>query len=222
VYLVCWGFDYLRRQFCYYSVILRLTAPVFAFYALVYPLVSWMLTGSFLLLQPGFITTIPDGMGLGSFLGFSLVFIILSCFLLAVIAIHWHRFMMLGGEGPIFNRSVRRPYSIKAPKVMLIFIAVTFILLIFIRNFINLQGSEGFHDLLALVMMDLQDPTAITALNPLLWIAWFTKSVCFIWLAHRISLCLLACRCHWQRYALARSLATDQRVKGPDIAVSWF
>ena len=42
---------------------------------------------------------------------------------------------------------------------MLIFIAGTFILLIFIRNFINLQGSEGFHDLLALVMMDLQDPT---------------------------------------------------------------
>ena len=71
-----------------------------------YPLVSWMLTGSFLLLQPGFITTNPDGMGLGSFLGLSLVFIILSCFLLAVIAIHWHRFMMLGGEGPIFNRSV--------------------------------------------------------------------------------------------------------------------
>lgn len=65
-----------------------------------------MLTGSFLLLQPGFITTTPDGMGLSSFLGLSLVFIILSCFLLAVIAIHWHRFMMLGGEGPIFNRSV--------------------------------------------------------------------------------------------------------------------
>jgi hypothetical protein len=106
VYLVGWGFDYLRRQFCYYSVILRLTAPVFAFYALVYPLVSWMLTGSFLLLQPGFITTNPDGMGLGSFLDLSLVFIIFSCFLLAVIAIHWHRFMMLGGEGPIFNRSV--------------------------------------------------------------------------------------------------------------------
>ena len=103
---------------------------------------------------------------------------------------------------------------------MLIFIAGTFILLIFIRNFINLQGSEGFHDLLALVMMDLQDPTTITALNPLLWLVWLIKSVCFIWLAHRIS--LPACRCHWQRYALARSLATDQRVKGPDIAVSWF
>ncbi len=53
---------------------------------------------------------------------------------------------------------------------MLIFIAGTFILLIFIHNFINLQGSEGFHDLLALVMMDLQDPTTITALNPLLWL----------------------------------------------------
>ena len=105
---------------------------------------------------------------------------------------------------------------------MLIFIAVTFILLIFIRNFINLRGSEGFHDLVALVMMALQDPTAITALNPLLWIVWFAKSVCFIWFAYRISLCLPACRCHWQRYALARSLATDQRVKGPDIAVSWF
>jgi hypothetical protein len=65
-----------------------------------------MLTGSFLLLQPGFITTNPDGMGLGSFLDLSLVFIIFSCFLLALIAIHWHRFMMLGGEGPIFNRSV--------------------------------------------------------------------------------------------------------------------
>jgi hypothetical protein len=73
---------------------------------------------------------------------------------------------------------------------MLIFIAGTFILLIFIRNFINLQGSEGFHDLLALVMMDLQDPTMITALNPLLWLVWLIKSVCFIWLAHRISLCL--------------------------------
>ena len=75
---------------------------------------------------------------------------------------------------------------------MLIFIAGTFILLIFIRNFINLQGSEGFHDLLALVMMDLQDPTTITALNPLLWLVWLIKSVCFIWLAHRISLYLPA------------------------------
>ena len=75
---------------------------------------------------------------------------------------------------------------------MLIFIAGTFILLIFIRNFINLQGSEGFHDLLALVMMDLQDPTMITALNPLLWLVWLIKSVCFIWLAHRISLYLPA------------------------------
>ena len=75
---------------------------------------------------------------------------------------------------------------------MLIFIAWTFILLIFIRNFINLQGSEGFHDLLALVMMDLQDPTMITALNPLLWLVWLIKSVCFIWLAHRISLYLPA------------------------------
>ena len=112
-------------------------------------------------------------MGLGSFLGLSLVFIILSCFLLAVIAIHWHRFIMLGGEGPIF-------------------IAATFILLIFIRNFINLQGLEGFHDFIALVMMDLQDPATITALNPLLWLVWLTKSVCFIWLAHRISLCLPA------------------------------
>jgi len=45
-------------------------------------------------------------MGLGSFLGLSLVFIILSCFLLAMIAINWYRYIMLGGEGPIFNRSV--------------------------------------------------------------------------------------------------------------------
>ena len=74
--------------------------------------------------------------------------------------------MMLGGEGPIFNRSVFWPYSIKAQKIMLIFIAGTFILLIFIRNFINLQGSEGFHDLLALVMMDLQDPTWSQRLIP--------------------------------------------------------
>ncbi|MDA8577615.1 hypothetical protein N9L08_01545 [Rhodobacteraceae bacterium] len=41
-------------------------------------------------------------------------------------------------------------------------------------------------------MIDLQDPTTITALNPLLWLVWLTKSVCFIWLAHRISLCLPA------------------------------
>ena len=40
--------------------------------------------------------------------------------------------------------------------------------------------------------MDLQDPTMITALNPLLWLVWLIKSVCFIWLAHRISLCLPA------------------------------
>ena len=105
---------------------------------------------------------------------------------------------------------------------MLIFIAGTFILLIFIRNFINLQGSEGFHDLLALVMMDLQDPTMITALNPLLWLVWLIKSVLFGLRIGSACACLLACRCHWQRYALARSLATDQRVKGPDIAVSWF
>ena len=41
-------------------------------------------------------------------------------------------------------------------------------------------------------MMDLQDSTTITALNPLLWLVWFTKSVCFIWFAYRISLCLPA------------------------------
>ena len=94
-------------------------------------------------------------MGLGSFLGLSLVFIILSCFLLAMIAINWYRYIMLGGEGPIFNRSVFWPYSIKVLKITFIFIAVTFILLIFVRNFINLQGSEGFQELLALVMTDL-------------------------------------------------------------------
>ena len=46
---------------------------------------------------------------------------------------------------------------------MLTFIAVTFI---FIQNFIDLQGSDDFHKLLALVFMALQDPIAITALNP--------------------------------------------------------
>ena len=104
---------------------------------------------------------------------------------------------------------------------MLIFIAGTFILLIFIRNFINLQGSEGFHDLLALVMMDLQDPTTITALNPL-FMACLAYKICLFYLACASDQPVPACRCHWQRYALARSVATDQRVKGPDIAVSWF
>lgn len=46
--------------------------------------------------------------------------------------------------------------------------------------------------LLALVFMALQDPIAITALNALLWLVWFTKSVSFIWLWRRISLCLPA------------------------------
>jgi hypothetical protein len=47
---------------------------------------------------------------------------------------------------------------------------VTIILLIFIRNFIDPQGLDGFHKLLALVFMALQDPIAITALNALLWL----------------------------------------------------
>ena len=40
--------------------------------------------------------------------------------------------------------------------------------------------------------MELQDPIAIKALNPLLWLVWFAKSVFFIWLGNRISLCLPA------------------------------
>ena len=40
--------------------------------------------------------------------------------------------------------------------------------------------------------MALQDPITITALNALLWLVWFTKSVSFIWPRHRISLCLPA------------------------------
>jgi hypothetical protein len=44
-------------------------------------------------------------------------------------------------------------------------------LFIFIRNFIDPQGSDGFHKLLALVFMALQDPIAITALNP--FCGWF-------------------------------------------------
>ena len=99
---------------------------------------------------------------------------------------------MLGVEGPIFNRSVIWLYIIKVIKITLIFIAVTIILLIFIRNFIDPQGLDGFQKLLALVFMALQDPIAITALNALLWLVWFTKSVSFIWLGRRISLCLPA------------------------------
>ncbi len=44
----------------------------------------------------------------------------------------WHRYPMLGVEGLIFNRSVIWLYIIKVIKITLIFIAVTFILLIFI------------------------------------------------------------------------------------------
>jgi len=80
----------------------------------------------------------------------------------------WRRYVMLGVEGSIFNRSVIWFYIIKVIKIMLTFIAVTFI---FIRNFIDLQGSDGFHKLLALVFMALQDPIAITALNP--FYGWF-------------------------------------------------
>ena len=97
----------------------------------------------------------------------------------------WHRYLMRGVEGSIFNRSVIWFYIIKVIKIMLTFIAVTFI---FIRNFIDLQGSDGFNKLLALVFTALQDPIAITALNALLWLVWFAKSVSFIWLGHRISL----------------------------------
>ena len=109
-----------------------------------------------------------------------------------MIGVLWHRYLMRGVEGPIFNRSVIWLYIIKVIKITLIFIAVTFILLIFIRNFIDPQGLDGFHKLLALVFMELQDPIAITALNPLLWLVWFAKSVFFIWLGHRISRCLAA------------------------------
>ncbi|MGB0306992.1 MAG: hypothetical protein ACPGCL_04565 [Paracoccaceae bacterium] len=96
---------------------------------------------------------------------------------------------MLGVERSIFNRSVIWLYIIKVIKITLTFIAVTFI---FIRNFIDPQGLDGFHKFLALVFMELQDPIAIKALNPLLWLVWFAKSVFFIWLGHRISLCLPA------------------------------
>jgi hypothetical protein len=96
---------------------------------------------------------------------------------------------MLGVERSIFNRSVIWLYIIKVIKITLTFIAVTFI---FIRNFIDLQGSDGFHKLIALVFMALQDPIAITALNALLWLVWFTKSVSFIGLGYRISRCLAA------------------------------
>ena len=101
----------------------------------------------------------------------------------------WRRYPMLGVERSIFNRSVIWLYIIKVIKIMLTFIAVTFI---FIRNFIDLQGSDGFHKLIALVFMALQDPIAITALNALLWLVWFTKSVSFIGLGYRISRCLAA------------------------------
>jgi hypothetical protein len=94
-----------------------------------------------------------------------------------VIGVLWHRYLMRGVEGPIFNRSVIWLYIIKVIKITLIFIAVTFILLIFIRNFIDPQGLDGFHKFLALVFMELQDPIAIKALNPLLWLVWFAKSV---------------------------------------------
>jgi len=49
-----------------------------------------------------------------------------------VIGVLWHRYLMRGVEGPIFNRSVIWLYIIKVIKITLIFIAVTFILLIFI------------------------------------------------------------------------------------------
>jgi hypothetical protein len=44
----------------------------------------------------------------------------------------WPSYLMRGVEGPIFNRSVIWLYIIKVIKITLIFIAVTFILLIFI------------------------------------------------------------------------------------------
>ena len=63
---------------------------------------------------------------------------------------------------------------------------------IFIRNFIDLQGSDGFHKLLALVFMALQDPIAITALNPFYGLFGLQNLFVSFWLAHRISLCLPA------------------------------
>ena len=135
-----------------------------------------------------------------------------------MIEVLWHRYLMRGVEGPIFNRSVIWLYIIKVIKIALIFIAVTFILLIFIRNFIDPQGLDGFHKLLALVFMALQDPIAITALNPLLWLAWFAKSVFYMaWASDQP---VPACRGYWQKYEPARKLAENQRDKGPDIAVS--
>ena len=109
-----------------------------------------------------------------------------------MIGVLWHRYLMRGVEGPIFNRSVIWLYIIKVIKITFIFIAVTFILLIFIRNFIDPQGLDGFHKLLALVFRELQDLIAITALNPLLWLFLVYKICFFIWLGHRISLCLPA------------------------------
>ncbi|MBL6608160.1 MAG: hypothetical protein ISQ87_05985 [Rhodobacteraceae bacterium] len=73
-------------------------------------------------------------------------FILVAAFLLAVIEVLWHRYIMLGVEGPIFNRSVIWLYIIKVIKITVIFIAVTIILLIFILNFIDPQGLDGFQN----------------------------------------------------------------------------
>ena len=118
-----------------------------------------------------------------------------------MIEVLWHRYLMRGVEGPIFNRSVIWLYIIKVIKITLIFIAVTFILLIFVRNFIDPQGLDGFHKLLALVFMALQDPIAITALNPLLW------------LGGRISLCLPAAAIG-KNMSLCESWRKTSEIKG--------
>ena len=104
----------------------------------------------------------------GQYRAFGLIlgFILVAAFLLVVIGVLWHRYIMLGVEGPIFNRSGIWLYIIKAIKIALIFIFVTFILFIFIRNYIDPQGSDDFNKLLALVFMELQDPIETTALTP--------------------------------------------------------
>ena len=104
----------------------------------------------------------------------------------------WHRYVILNSKAPIFDRAIFWSYVVKLLKIVSLVISVKITIFIFLRVFIDPQSSDDFYKYLALIIMDLRQPSPIAAFDPFIWFFWFTKAVVFIWLGHRVSLCLPA------------------------------
>ncbi len=172
------------------SAILRLTTPVFVIYALIQLLIGWGLISSFASLQREFTPTAPEGMRLGEFLILIWSFIILGGILLIVIAINWHRYILLEGEGKSFGKAILWLYVKKTLKIMLAFIFTGMIALFLFVIFIKMQGMTTIFQ--NLESLEPGQPVSLPTHSPQFWLLPIVGSVLFLWLGHRISLCLPA------------------------------